>query len=375
MIILLIISILWFIILGAVQFPEFTNNFVSNNKLNLLKRALLALFGIVISGLIIFWLVYNIQNFSNNSSIVSLILNILLVIVVLSLIYKTINVKIPNGNSQKNAFFTLIINLIFYIPCLFSGLFDFAINEYKNTNLSSVIILILAIILLVLYFQVPPLINSYSLQGGKQLINQPVHLDLQNKLGTYQDLNGDNNYDYQYAISFWLFLDGASPNTNISYNKYTSVLNFGNKPNILYNGSINSLMISVEQKDLNKNTSNKLIDFDENGNRIIYKKDKILLQKWNNIIINYSGSVLDIFINGELVKSEEGVVPYYKIDNLMIGEVNGIKGGICNVVYFREPLNSLKIYNLYHLFKNKTPPVLIESNETIIINTANNLKK
>jgi hypothetical protein len=103
MIILLIISILWFIILGAVQFPEFTNNFVSNNKLNLLKRALLALFGIVISGLIIFWLVYNIQSFSNNSSIVSLILNILLVIVVLSLIYKTINVKIPNGNSQKNA--------------------------------------------------------------------------------------------------------------------------------------------------------------------------------------------------------------------------------------------------------------------------------
>jgi hypothetical protein len=112
-------------------------------------------------------------------------------------------------------------------------------------------------------------------------------------------------------------------------------------------------------------TKNKLIDFDENGNRIIYKNSDFLLQKWNNIIINYSGGVLDIFLNGELVKSDIGVVPYMTYDNLTIGEDNGIKGGICNVIYFKRALNSSNIYYLYNMVKDRSPPVLNDSNTTI----------
>jgi hypothetical protein len=185
-------------------------------------------------------------------------------------------------------------------------------------------------------------------------------------LGTYQDLNGTDNFEYQYAISFWVFLDASPPNTNPSYSKYTSLLNFGNKPNVLYNGETNTLKVIMNQKDLSKITNNKLTDFDENGNRVIYTNDKMLLQKWNNIIINYSGGVLDIFLNGDLVKSSVGVVPYYTIDNLTIGEENGINGGICNVVYFKRALNASNIYYLYNMVKNKTPPVLNDSNKTIL---------
>ena len=109
-----------------------------------------------------------------------------------------------------------------------------------------------------------------------------------------------------------------------------------------------------------------MTDYDEHGNRILFIKEHILLQKWNNIIINYNGGVLDIFLNGELVKSDINVVPYYTLDNLTIGENNGIKGGICNVVYFRHALNSSNIYYLYHMNKNKTPPAANDSNDTII---------
>ena len=160
----------------------------------------------------------------------------------------------------------------------------------------------------------------------------------------------------------------APPSTNSSYSRFTSLLNFGNKPNILYNASEHTMMITMQQKDLEKTTQNKLTDFDNNGNRIIYKNTNIPLQKWNNFIINYNGGILDIFLNGELVKSEIGVVPYYTLDNLTIGEKDGIKGGICNVVYFRRALTRSNIYYLYNTVKNKTPPVTNDSNETILKN-------
>jgi hypothetical protein len=371
MIILLIICILWAVILAGTQFPELTNNISINDKFNLFKRSLLALFGIVISSLIIFWIVYNIQNLSGKSNITSFVLNIFLVIIVLGLIYKTINVQLPAGNANKNAFFSLIMSVVFYIPCLFSGGFDsigkFTVGQYNSTSMGSIIMLVLSIILLIAYLKTPSLFNAINVQGGKQLVNKPVYTDKQYSLGTYQDLNGNDNFDYQYAISCWIFIDAAPPNMNSSYNKFTSLLNFGEKPNILYNGKTNTLMITTDQKDLDKHTKNKLIDFDQNNNRIIYKNENVLLQKWNNIIINYNGGVLDIFLNGELVKSDIGVVPYYKLDNLTIGQDTGIKGGICNVVYFNHPLTSSNIYYLYNMAKNSSPPVLNNSDETIIV--------
>ena len=370
MIMILMICILSAVLLGSNLFPEVLDNAFTNNKMNLFKRSLLFLFGIVISGLIIFWLVYNIQNLSGTSGIISFVLNILLVMIVLGLIYKTINVQLPVGNSNKNAFFTLLLDTVFYIPCLFSGVFNsigkFTSGEASASTVGSLLMIVLAIILILAYFKMPTLFNKFNLQGGKQLVNKPVYTDSQYSLGTYQELNGSDELNYQYCISFWFFLDAVPPNTNSSYSKYTSLLNFGNKPNILYNGTTNSLMVITNQKDLKNTTNNKLIDFDENGNRILYKNDNVLLQKWNNIIINYNGGILDIFLNGDLIKSDKGVVPYYKIDNLTIGENGGIKGGICNVVYFSRAINSSNIYYLYNMVKNKTPPVLSDSNETII---------
>jgi hypothetical protein len=370
LIIVLMICVLWSTLLVTNLFPEFTNKTLAIDSTNFFKRALLVLFGIIISSLIIFWLVYNIQNLSSDSSIVSFILNLLLVIILLGLIYKTINVNLPSGNSKKNGFFNIIINLIFYIPCIFTNAFDsigkFATGEINSTTAGSLIMLAVAILLIVAYFSLPKLLNKFSLQGGKQLVNKPVYTNSQYALGTYEELNGNPDYDYQYAISFWVFLDAVGPNTNASYEKYTSLLNFGNKPNVLYNGKINTLMITMQQKNLEKTTNNKFIEFDDNGNRILYKSNDILLQKWNNIIINYNGGVLDIFLNGELVKSDAGVVPYYTLDSLTIGENDGLRGGICNVIYFNKPLTASKINKLYNSVKFKTPPTTNESDETII---------
>ena len=150
-------------------------------------------------------------------------------------------------------------------------------------------------------------------------------------------------------------------------NKFVSILDYGNKPNILYQASTNTLMITMEQKDLQLKGNKKVIDFDEDGNRIIFKKTNIPLQKWNNFVINYSGGTLDIFINNELVKSASGVVPYMTFDTLEVGSENGVKGGICNLLYFKDPLTTNNLYYLYNSVSALNPPVMTASNETIVI--------
>jgi hypothetical protein len=376
-ILLLIIGSLWSMLLISNLFPELTNKSITLNKMSLFKRALLALFGLIMSGILIYWLTINVQNLSGQSGIISFVLNTILVLIFLGLIYKAINVTTPSGNSKKSGFVNLIINTILYIPCLFTGSFDSigkaAVGEYKATTASSFMMLGVAVGIFALYFTCPYLFNTISNQGGKQLVNKPVNTNTLYNLGTYQDLNGSDDYDYQFAISCWIYIEAVPPNTNASYETYTSLLNFGNKPNILYNGQTNTIMITTQQKDLQENTENVNLTFDENGNRIVYTMDNVLLQKWNNFIINYNGGVLDIFLNGELVKSNIHVVPYYTLDSLTIGQDGGIQGGICNVIYFKKPLTATNIYYLYNISKGKNPPTNNESNETIVQNNVKTL--
>jgi hypothetical protein len=377
-----IVSVLWAILLVVNSFPELIDKTISSGNLSIFKRSLMIVFAIIISGLFITWIATTIQDYSGQSSIAYLILNIAIIIIILGLIYKIISVPLPAGNNKKNAFIHLITSILFYIPCYFNGIFD-SIGKIFSGNYSgeagSLLMLISVFILFIIYFRMPSVFNMVNTQGGKQLVNKPVNTNSEYALGTYQDLNESEQYDYQYGLSFWVFVHAAPPNMNANYNKYTSLLNFGGKPNVLYNGSTNTLMVTIEQVDdtptetSGKNKLYKLTDYNENGDRILYKNENFLLQKWNNIIINYSGGVLDIFLNGELMKSNIGVVPYYKLDNLTIGNENGIEGGICNVVYFKNPLSTTNIYYLYNMVKDRAPPVLNESNKTILVKNVNDV--
>jgi hypothetical protein len=334
----------------------------------------LVIFGVILSGLLIGWIVYYSQHLTGQSSIVSFVLNLLLVLVILILIYKTFIVKFPVGNSRKSGFFNLLFNLLLYIPCLFSDLFSAFVSIFTGQNYSdlasSVLLIIIAILLLIAYFELPSIESKIALQGGKLLINKPVNLNNLSPLANYQDLNGNTDAKYEYGISAWVFIDAMPPNTNTSYNAYTSILNYGNKPNISYNPSENKLRVTMEQisRTVTPNTSSgtKRDYTDTTTQEVIYEQEGILLQKWNNIIVNYTGGTLDVFLNDELMKSVNGIVPYMKLDSLTTGAENGLMGGICNVVYFNTPITASQMYYLYNIVKNKTPPISNNSNKTII---------
>ena len=384
----LLVIIGWSILLIVNAFPETRDTSLSIKNANFIQRTILSVFGLTISGLLIAFIVYSIQTYTGAYSIPSLLLNVISVLLVLTLIYKTIYVNFPNNtaNSKKNAFFSLIVSILFYIPCVFIGLFDFISNivtgNYKSSSDPNHIGTSLTIITLVtmstlIYKGLRLLFTKINQQGGKQLVNNPVYTNEQHMLAPHQQLAGSDNFNYQYGISSWIYIDSAPPNSNPSYQKYTSLLNYGGKPNILYNGKKHTFLIAVtnahpvppetnEGTDVNDNN-----DFDKETeiiegvpHRIIYKNANMPLQKWNNVVINYNGGTLDVFLNGELVKSSIEVVPYMTLDTLTIGEKDGINGGICNVVYFNKPLTRTNMFYLYNTVKHLTPPVTNEEGMT-----------
>jgi hypothetical protein len=234
-----------------------------------------------------------------------------------------------------------------------------------------------------------------------------VSIEKVTSVASYQELNANANtninendnsdlqnsaakYNYQYAISFWFYLDSFPPSTSVAYNKVSNILSYGENPCVKYDAVNNTILITVKndgdsrislQNVKNKegfavsDIKNKIeeakampiaLELDNMGNRIIYKKPNVLLQKWNNIIINYNGGTLDVFYNGELVKSAIEVVPYMKFDMLTIGSEQGISGNIANLVYFDKPIDYMQVHTLYNSLNGTNPPIIPDSGTNII---------
>jgi hypothetical protein len=360
------------------------------------------------------------QDASKPESWGNIIFNVLLFCGMLGIIYKLAN---AGGFLDKNPLYRLILNTLLYIPCLLvtipnyiAQLFGFntgatgtspsATSTFTPPTPSEIKILIVSLILLIgyflwLFFLKSIVVTKYLTQGGKQLINQPIYTDVLTNITSYQNLSGSDKFDYQYAMSFWVYLDSFPPSTSSSYMKIVPILSYGENPTIKYSSENNTLYITVKQNtegnpvvdyikkeetEINPETINKWKSAQENinnaiekvktmpigqeldaeGHRIIYKHPDVLLQKWNHIVLNYNGGTLDVFYNGKLVKSAIEVVPYMKMDMLSVGSENGIKGNLANLMYFKNPLDILTIHTLYNSLKDKNPPSIPENKEKVI---------
>jgi len=118
---------------------------------------------------------------------------------------------------------------------------------------------------------------------------------------------------------------------------------------IKYNASNNTLQITNV-----KYITDTIIETET----ILYEHNNILLQKWNNLVLNYNSGTLDIFLNNILVKTIINFTNYVKYDSLLIGYNNGVYGDICNILYFKKSVDRDIIKLLYDLYKNLNPPCL-----------------
>ena len=422
----LFVGIIFMIMISIYQFylsnPSKSNLFKDEpGILSYLIKAIYILGSLGLSGVLIFYALKIMgvfeQNASKPSSWGHIIFNLLLFCAMLGIIYKLAN---AGGFLDRNPFYRLILNTVLYIPCILISSINFLLKSlgiikgppgtesaFKPPNKFELKMLGLGLLLTGTYFFWLYIGKSYITskilkQGGQQLINQPIPTDILSNITSYQSLSESDKFDYQYALSFWFYLDAFPPSTNSSYLKVVPILSYGENPCIKYSSLDNTIYITVKQKteenfdsqlknnsveeagekwnnlqDKIKDTIEKVKlmpfgnELDSDGHRIIYKHPDVKLQKWNHIVLNYNGGTLDVFYNGKLVKSAIEVVPYMKFDMLTTGSENGISGNIANLMYFKNPIDILTINKLYNSLKDKNPPVIPENNHSII-NLPNN---
>jgi len=352
------------------------------------------------SAIIIYYILYGLgyvtQGISNTSALdasYSQTIYYLILFVFLAFIYLYYR---NNLSSSTNPYLNLVINILFYIPCLFVNIIEYIQSQMKEKSGPSqmkeksgpsqmkeksgpsqmkeksgpyFIILGIEIFLVLFYGLTIYLQTKQSTQGGISLIHDPLNLNIDTPLSV-----PDSNL-YQstkpFALSFWFYINSQSLTTN----KYYNLLNYQYRPQVLYNPKLNTLFIDVsgntwETSYLNTyNVNNSAIEISGNevvvdisnnqyettqfpgmeisGNEIIldpkyqttgvvYINNNVLLQKWNHLVINYNGSVMDIFLNGKLVKSSPQILPNIPSLSLFdVGQPNGIDGGICNLMFYK----------------------------------------
>jgi hypothetical protein len=382
-VIVTIISIL-ILFMSMQETTQDAGNAPANGQLTFITALSYAIIaGLMISG--------GIYAHENKHSISDPVFYVLLV-VTLAIIYKGME---WSGYTRNNPYITLLIDVIFYIPCILVDIIDYfsksVLQTYSTTSKTMVILLVVEVALLMLYLIVPYMKNKlyksfYIGENANLLVNAPLRVNSENVIASYMELNCpdmlsndvlnpsdffskvelDENgvpklkkinpketckFDYNYGLSLWFNMDAISPSAGAAYNEDTTIFKYGDKMVVKYNPSINTLTVEAQTLDDTKTEVG-----DRNKTTVAYANDKVMLQKWNHLVINYSSGYVDVFLNGKLGGAKIKVLPFMQNDSLIVGQDNGISGRITGLIYFKHPMSAMSIKYMYEKFKTETPP-------------------
>lgn len=283
-----------------------------------------------------------------------------------------------------------IAYLIFYIPCMISDFMGLIMKELSMTGYDVYALYAVEIVLVFLLFYMKPMMKSIISTGGKEILNQPVFLEKELSLTSYEELKSFDANLQSHSISMWVYINSGA-NTNSIYRTGARVMTYGDME-IKYKNKGNEIDVidtvktygenqpglteeeltqkqTQEMKSLYKQPeSNSYLEFyfrpnadpntESSDVKITTTNIPIHTQRWNNITINRTGTNTDIFINGVLVKTLQPTPnDYNSSDRMEIGKA-GFRGAICNITYHKEPRTKAQITYNYNLYKPMNPPVL-----------------
>ena len=303
-----------------------------------------------------------VQITSQSVGVINYMLNGLLIlglIIGLGLVF----LAIGNGLKQQKGWIGFIINLIFYVPCLFVDYIKYLTREFRSTANYIYILYAVELIIIISYIYLPALISYIYLSDGFSILAEPVFLDIhksiplgsiivEDRIGK-KDLLTQNEpiiYRSSFALTMWVYINSQ---TTLDINKEYPIMNFGNgKPKITYfYDNTNSMKPYSFKVYFTNNVST--------NTPIVYQFN-LPVQKWCFLSFNYTANLADFFINGKLEYTfnfNQSNLPIFAgTDTIEIGSDNGVNGSICNVKYFKYNLTRAKIANEYNLNMYSNPP-------------------
>lgn len=329
---------------------------------NILQIALI----IVLFATFIFAIVYSFTTFSYTTlnSLNYVISGIILLgfLVGLAILF----LMIGNMLKHQKGWIGFFVYFLFYIPCLLIDFVKYITNDFKSTTTPIFYLFIIEIIIVLLYFYLPPFVKYILLKDGTTILQGPTFLNQKQSVSPdksvqierpgpgYSDLITQNEpvtYRTTYSISMWFYLNSHDSVSISSKNEQNLFSYGGGKPRITY------------FNDLNDPTNTNIYNFYFTNNETVSSKYKVSLpsQKWNYVVFNYTGNVVDLFINGSLNHTfnfDNRNIPTYLANDIMeIGSDGGFNGAICNIKYYTTSLSRSQIANSYNLLMRKNPPI------------------
>jgi len=384
---------------GTAPIPKYASG-IAEKFSGYFGKILMVLMGLMVSITLIMFLVASIGKMQDKSPTVGMyILNTLIIVGMLTIAFNTLD---SNRTIRDNPLFKLVLSIILYIPCLLSDLADLMMSEYYKTKYFTLIIILLEIMFIIFYWVLYPEVVSKVYSGGGQvLVSEPVSLNTKKTVGHYSSLTGTTFLDYadkqfevnkgkgtafddgdtvnavsgkpmmdlsgnplkdisgnyyfpsrvntyKYAVSFWLYIN-PMPSAG---NSQLSILNYGSNPNVMYNPKKNEFSVFMQSS-----TSDCNATLEPSEIIPVFTHLNIPLQSWFNVVLNYDGGRLDVFLNAELVKTSFDVISCIHYDELTIGDKSGrLNAKICNLTYFTAPLDIITIHTMFNITKIEDIP-------------------
>ena len=326
---------------------------------------------------LIYWFTtIDIKTFATFSYLSSIFL-LLIAIVTLSIIF----LMLSNWLKSMNGWTGFFVNFLFYIPCLLNTFVYYLISEFKLTTSPVLILFFIEILLLLSYLYIPDIVNHITNQDGTLLHNSNLLADGNTEIQDTFFLNAQNSFSLDehvmpdmkfqingnrnkttfqnYAISMWTYVN-AHGNNKLAYNTESLIFNYGEgKPKVTYyNGDDQDTRDKYRIYFTNNTTLND--DGDTTTDFKEYYEMKLPLQRWNNLVFNFSSTHADLFVNGHLERTfsfANGKMPTFaETDVVTTGKNDGLHGAISNIRYYTKTLSKHKITNIYNIFMKKTPP-------------------
>ena len=261
---------------------------------------------------------------------------------------------------------------IFYIPCMLYDFFQSIMKELKMTSKEVYVLYVIEGVLFFMLFYFHPMVKSIASIGGKEILYDPLFLNQEVPLASYEELKSFDESVDTHSLSFWVYMNLAA-NSNPVYANGGHVISLGNF-NLKYKNNLKTgeELVDVLKKYNKDNNDHKekikeLQDgIDIAGDSFTFEfggkvfEEQLPTQRWNNIVINRTLNNVDIFINGEYASS---IIPNVSTtvlashDRINIGQ-EGLSGAICNIRYFKEPQSKTQIAANYNLYSVLNPPII-----------------